>query len=70
MRHVLDEITLLLGLGVDRGTSGGLGLVTAAGSGPRASEHRSEDTHGELLHGLAVSVRVGSAGRRTGRKKG
>lgn len=48
--NVLDKVALLLGLGVDRGTGGGLGLLAGAGGSPRASEHGGQDTEGELKH--------------------
>ena len=49
--HILDEVLLVLGGGVDGGTLGGLGLLTAAGSEPGTSEDAAEGGHGELLRG-------------------
>lgn len=46
--HVLDEVTLFLGGGVDGGTSGGLGLGATAHGKVRAGEQGAEDSHGEL----------------------
>ena len=47
--HVLNEVTLFLGGGVDGRTSSSLGLGAAAGGGPGTSENRAEGGHGELL---------------------
>lgn len=56
--HALDELLLILGGGADRGTLGGLGLVTAAHGEPGAGEHGAESGHGELLRGQLVSWRL------------
>lgn len=46
--HVLDEVTLFLGGGVDRGTGGGLGLGATAHGEVGTGKHGAENSHGEL----------------------
>ena len=46
--HVLDEVTLFLRGGVDRGTGGGLGLGATAQGEVGTGKHGAEDSHGEL----------------------
>jgi hypothetical protein len=48
-QHILDEVALLLGRGVDGGTSGGLGLGATTHGEVGAGEHCAEDGHGELV---------------------
>lgn len=69
--HILDEVTLFLGGGVDRRALGGLGLGTAAGGSPGASEDCAESSHGELLkQERPRSVHVAFTCSRTRRGKG